>query len=133
MEMDRNGCGRNMKILIVEDNASVRRLIRRAIADLADEVIEREDGSEALEVYRAHHPDIVLMDVKMPRMDGLRATRVLLEYDPSAKVIIVTDYNDDEIRAAAREAGACAFALKHDLTDLEALLEATYAGRQAQD
>jgi CheY-like chemotaxis protein len=113
-----------MRILIVEDNASVRRLVRRAAADFADEIFEREDGSEALEAYQAYHPDIVLMDVKMPKMDGLKATRLLITHDPLAKVVIVTDYNDDEVRKAAYEAGACGFALKQDLTELELLLEA---------
>jgi CheY-like chemotaxis protein len=112
-----------MTILIVEDNATVRRLIRRAAIDMADNIFECEDGADALEAYIKHRPDIVLMDVRMPRMDGLAATRLLLRHDPDARVVIVTDCNDDELRSAAREAGACAYALKHNLTELDAVIQ----------
>jgi CheY-like chemotaxis protein len=108
-----------MKILIVEDNANVRRLIRKAIEDIADETFEREDGADALAAYEEHRPDIVLMDVKMPRLDGLSATRQILRFDPEAKIVIVTDYDDDEVRGAAHESGACAYAVKNNLTKLE--------------
>lgn len=111
-----------MKILIVEDNPTVRKLIRRATADIADETVEREDGSEAVEAYGSHQPDIVLMDIKMPRVDGLTATRMLLKQYPGAKVVIVTDYDDDDLRHAALQAGACAYALKHNLTELETVV-----------
>jgi two-component system response regulator DegU len=114
-----------VKILIVEDNPNVRRLIRRATADIAEETVEREDGADALEAYEIHRPDIVLMDVKMPRMDGLTATRLLLKNYPEAKIIIVTDYDDDILRNAAQESGACAFALKNNLTELDAVIQLT--------
>ena len=113
-----------MKILIVEDNPSVRKLIERATADIADETIVREDGADALDAYEEHRPDIVLMDVKMPRVDGLAATRQIVRIHPEARIVIVTDYDDDVVRDAAREAGACAFALKTNLTDLEGIIQA---------
>jgi two-component system response regulator DegU len=116
-----------MKILIVEDNPTVRRLIRRATSDIADSAVECEDGADSLDAYIAHRPDIVLMDIRMPRMDGLTATRRLLRAYPAAKIIILTDYNDDELRSAAREAGACAYALKHNLTELEEIILQTNA------
>jgi CheY-like chemotaxis protein len=116
-----------MTILIVDDNATVRRLIRRAINGVADRVFECEDGADALAAYIEHQPDIVLMDV-MPCVDGLAATRQLIRHDPSAKIIIVTDYNDDEVRIAAKEAGACAYALKHNLTELDLVLQAALVG-----
>ena len=112
-----------MKILIVEDNPSVRRLIRRSIVDIASEIQECEDGADAVAAYETHRPDVVLMDVRMPRMDGLKATRLLLDRHPGARVVIVTDYNDEETRIAAGDAGACAYALKHNLTELEAIVE----------
>ena len=117
-----------MTILIVEDNPTVRRLIRRATIDIADNVFECGDGEDSLSAYIAHRPDIVLMDVRMARMDGLTATRKLLGQYPKAKVVILTDYDDEELRSAAREAGACAFALKHNLTELEDVLLLAHSG-----
>jgi CheY-like chemotaxis protein len=114
-----------MKILIVEDNPTVRRLIRMATSEIADQIVECEDGADSLAAYVAYRPDLVLMDVRMPRMDGLSATRLLLTHHPEAKVVIVTDYDDDTLRSAARDAGACAYALKNNLTELDALLLAT--------
>ncbi len=55
----------------------------------------------------------------MPRMDGLSATRELLHHYPRARIVILTDYNDDGLCNAAREAGACAYALKNNLTELD--------------
>jgi two-component system response regulator DegU len=112
-----------MTILIVEDNATIRRLIRRALSDFADNIFECEDGADALAAYTEHRPDAVLMDVRMPRMDGLTATRQLLRHHPAARIIILTDYNEDELRSAAREAGACAYALKNNLTELDTVLK----------
>jgi DNA-binding NarL/FixJ family response regulator len=57
-------------------------------------------------------------EVVMQRMDGLAATKQILLFDPSAKVLIVTDYDDDALRDAAQEAGACGYALKLNLLDL---------------
>ena len=111
-----------MRILIVEDNLSVRKLIRRMITESAEQIVEREDGAEAVTAYELYLPDIVLMDVKMPHMDGLTATRELLNRFPLAKILIVTDYDDDGLRRAARECGACGFALKSNLMDLEELI-----------
>jgi CheY-like chemotaxis protein len=111
-----------MTILIVEDNPTIRRLIRRAISDFADNIFECEDGADALTAYTEHRPDVVLMDVRMPRMDGLSATRQILQQHPAARIVILTDYNDDSLRCAAREAGACAYALKNNLTELDTVL-----------
>ena len=122
-----------MTILIVEDNPTIRRLIRRAISDIADNIIECEDGADALAAYTEHRPDAVLMDVRMPRMDGLSATRQILDHHPGARIVIVTDYNDDGLRSAAREAGACAYALKNNLTELDTVLTAALNSCRTQD
>ena len=107
-----------MTILIVEDNAGVRRLLRAVLAEVATDIWECRDGADALAAYTAHQPDVVLMDIRMERMDGLAATREILLFDSSAKVLIVTDYNDDSLRNAAQETGACGYALKLNLLDL---------------
>jgi CheY-like chemotaxis protein len=112
----------HMTILIVEDNAAVRRLLRRTFADTASAIWECSDGTDALAAYAGYRPDIVLMDIHMPHMDGLAATKQIRQSHPSAKIVIVTDYDDDDLRNAASEAGACGYTLKQDLTDLTRLI-----------
>jgi CheY-like chemotaxis protein len=114
--------GSAIKILIVDDNAGVRRLIRQVVSDVAEEIRECSDGDQSLSAYTDFQPDLVLMDVRMPVMDGLTATKQLKKAYPEAKVIIVTDYDDDLVRSAAQEAGACGYALKQNLTILEDLV-----------
>lgn len=111
-----------MTILIVDDNAGMRRLLRRAVPETASAVWECSDGAEALAAYTEWQPDIVLMDIRMPRTDGLAAARQICQFDPSARVVMVTDYDDEDLRAAAREAGACGYALKQNLTELPGLI-----------
>ncbi len=106
-------------ILIVEDNAAIRRLIRRTVKHLASEIHECADGAEALDAYTQYHPDIVFMDIRMPRMDGLAATRLIREHYPQAHIVVVTDYEMDELKSAALEAGAHGYALKDNLCQLE--------------
>ena len=107
-----------MTFLIVEDNAGIRRVLRRILAGTASAIWECGDGSEALAAYEEHRPDIVLMDLRMPHVDGLAATRLIRGYDPSARIIVVTDYLDDDMKAAALEAGAREYVLKQEISAL---------------
>ncbi len=111
-----------MTILIVDDNDGIRRLLRRLMGGTATDIWDCSDGVDALAAYAAHQPDVVLMDIHMPRMDGLTATRQIRQLNSAARVIIVTDYDDEQLRRSARQAGACAYALKEDLTDLTELV-----------
>jgi CheY-like chemotaxis protein len=112
-----------MKLLIVEDNSEMRRLIRSVVAKPADAVFECCDGSEALKAYHEHRPDWVLMDVKMPVVDGIAATRLIKAAFPEARVVMVSQYNDPEMRDAAREAGAVNYLLKDELVKLNGALK----------
>lgn len=121
--MESTNTNRNMTILLVDDNAGVRGLLKRIVAETEATVVECCDGAFALAAYTDNHPDIVLMDIHMPLQDGLTATRQIRLHDPSAKVVIVTDYDDDQLRGAAFEAGACAYVVKQNLTHLAELID----------
>jgi CheY-like chemotaxis protein len=106
------------RLLIVEDNARMREMIRLFLCDLAEEIIERADGDEALAAYCEFAPDCVVMDIEMARVDGLRATRQILAAFPQAYVVILTQHDDPALRQAAREAGAAAYVTKQNLLPL---------------
>ena len=113
-----------MKLLIVDGNAAVRRLIRGIVASFADEIHECANGMDALAAYVAHTPDLVLMDMAMEKLDGIAATKEIRLAHPAAKIIIVADYDDLALREAAWSAGACGYVPKENLLDLVRLLEA---------
>ncbi|CAN5401603.1 N/A [soil metagenome] len=106
------------KILIVDDHAETRRMTKFFLDDLPFEFEECEDGADALDCYEKTRPDWVLMDWEMRRMDGLTATRRILEKHPQAKILMVTQYNDRELKEAAIKAGAKGFILKENLMAL---------------
>lgn len=105
-----------MNFLIAEDSVPVRKMIRRLVANTSDTVYECADGAEAFSVYLKHKFDWVLMDIQMPKMDGIAATRKIRAADPQAKIIVVTTYDDPVLRTEAEEAGASAFVVKDDLS-----------------
>jgi CheY-like chemotaxis protein len=109
-------------VLLVEDNPSMRALIRSLVEELSPVVYECADGETALEMYPRVHPDWVLMDVRMAGMDGLAATRAIRRTDPQARIVIVTESGDERSRALAMDAGASGFVPKQNLLDLPALL-----------
>src|SRR6185503_13490214 len=76
----------------------------RVVSDRVSEIEECGDGAEALDAYHRCLPDWVLMDVEMDRIDGITATREILLSYPRARVVIVSKYNDDRTREAARKA-----------------------------
>jgi DNA-binding NarL/FixJ family response regulator len=85
-------------------------------------VWECSDGRQALAAFQEYRPDIVLMDVQMPDMDGLTATKQIRDLEPSACIVMVTDHDDDDLRKAAAEAGASDYLLKQDLMNLSEVL-----------
>jgi CheY-like chemotaxis protein len=108
-----------MKFMIVDDNPKIRETIRKIVGTADDEFIEAEDGEEALKTYPLEKPDWVLMDIRMPVMDGIEAAGLLHTYFPESKIIIVTEYADERHRLAAMQAGAYGFVSKENLLDLK--------------
>src|SRR5215831_6452627 len=120
-----------MKVLIVEDNPSMRRMIRRMVARVAVEISECDDGAAACSLYGELRPDWVLMDIELGQVNGITATRRIKADYPEARVVIVTNYDDKQLRETARIAGACEYVLKEDLYDLRRILRT--AAEQAPD
>lgn len=109
-------------MLIVDDNSEMRRAIRNHCAEVTDEFAEAADGSEAIKACLTFKPDWIVMDNKMEPMNGLAATREIRRRWQAVRVVVVTFFDDEEIRLAAREAGACAFLTKDRLTQLPGLI-----------
>jgi two-component system, NarL family, nitrate/nitrite response regulator NarL len=113
------------KILIADDNARMRQMVKQIVADLATEIYEASDGGEAITICAAQRPDWVLMDFRMKPMDGLRATAEIKARFPETRVVIVSQYDDTELRAEAARVGASGYVLKENLEELLRLLKTT--------
>ena len=101
------------RVLIADDQALVRTGFRMILASGGIDVVgEAADGVEAVAAVRALRPDVVLMDVRMPNMDGLEATRRVLEHAPDTRVVMLTTFDLDRYVYAALAAGASGFLLK---------------------
>jgi CheY-like chemotaxis protein len=116
-----------MKVLIVDDSPEVRRMIKRFLRDQVDEFVERDDGSQACDLYKQHDPDFVLMDITMKEMDGLEATKRIRAAFPEAQVVIVSQWDRTELRKRAKEAGASAYITKANLLPLRDFLRSDLA------
>ena len=101
-----------LRLMIVDDNPHARKALAALISmqGWATVVIEASNGKDALQKIESQTPDMVLMDVQMPVMDGLQATGIIKNRWPQIKVIVLTIY--DEYRSQAHQAGADAFLIK---------------------
>ena len=103
-----------IRVMIADDHAVVRAGIAAMIANQPDitVVAEASDGTEAVERYAVHRPDVVLMDLRMPQLDGIAATRAICAAFPDARIVAVTTYDGDTDIHRALMAGACAYLVK---------------------
>jgi DNA-binding NarL/FixJ family response regulator len=123
-----------LRILAVDDHPIFRHGITGLLADQPDLVLvaEGSNGREAIQQYRIHRPDITLIDLQMPEMNGLDAIIAIRGEFPEAKIIVLTTYAGDAQVLRALKAGAQAFLLKNLLhKDLLDTIRAVHAGRKA--
>lgn len=110
-----------IRIVLVDDHTILRQGIRRIFeSDPAIQVVgEAKDGREAIDVVRSDRPDVIVMDLSMPALNGLDATRRILKIQPDARILILTMYLDDDYVNQSLEAGVSGYILKdapaHDL------------------
>jgi DNA-binding NarL/FixJ family response regulator len=106
----------SIRVLVADDQAMVRAGFRMLLGkeDDIDVVAEAENGVEAVDKASRFSPSVVLMDIRMPELDGLEATRRILAADPAARVLVLTTFDLDEYVYEALSAGASGFVLKDD-------------------
>ena len=94
---------KNLSVLYVEDEEHVRRNAVEYLERLCKNVYEAQDGKEALDVWKDHHPDIIVTDINMPRLDGIAMARYIREHDTKTQIIIATAHTDTDYLLSAVE------------------------------
>lgn len=101
------------RILIADDVAFVRKTLTQIISSAKHQVVaEAKDGIEALDLFKQHQPDLILMDIVMPRMGGIETTRQILKFFKDAKIIIVTSMGQEHLIMEAINSGARDYIVK---------------------
>jgi DNA-binding NarL/FixJ family response regulator len=122
-----------IKVLTVDDHPVLREGIAAIIENHADIVLvgEAENGREAIECFRKLHPDVTLMDLAMPEMNGIDATLAIRKEFPKARIVVLTTYKGDAQATQALDAGACGYLLKSTLRkDLLDTIRGVHAGQR---
>jgi len=126
--------GPQIRILTVDDHPLLRAGIAGLISDEPDMVLvaEAENGRDAIEQFTRHRPDVTLMDLQMPEMDGLDALESIRSTHPDARIVVLTTYPGDAQVLRALKAGACGYLLKSTLRkELLSTIRAVHTGRKA--
>jgi DNA-binding NarL/FixJ family response regulator len=123
-----------IRVLAVDDHPLIREGIAHLIARESDMqlIAEADNGREAVRQFRAHRPDVTLMDLQMPEMNGLDATVAIRNEFPQARIVVLTTYPGDAQVLRALKAGAQAYLLKTTLnTELRQVIRAVHGGRKS--
>jgi len=121
-----------IKVMVVDDHPVVRDGLKNMLLvfDDLELIFEAKDGSEALALCREDLPDVILMDIIMPGMDGIQTTRAILDQYPQMKIIILTSYTEDKLVQESLEAGAIGYVLKNaSIDDLANAVRAAHTGK----
>ncbi|MDO4325210.1 MAG: response regulator transcription factor [bacterium] len=121
-----------IKIVIADDQELIRDSLKIVLSSNPDmEVIDTvEDGREVIRSVRAEKPDVILMDVRMPKMDGVSCTKIIKENYPQIKIIILTTFDDDEYVYNALKHGASGYLLKGvSMAELSSAIRTVYSGK----
>jgi DNA-binding NarL/FixJ family response regulator len=120
-------------ILCVDDHPLVRKGIAAILANEKDMklIAEAGSGAEAVEAFRQFHPDVTLMDLRMPAMDGIETTKEIRKIDPEAKIIALTSYDGDQEIYRALEAGVRGYILKESVhTEIVRAIRVVHSGKR---
>jgi len=114
----------NAKVLIVDDQFGIRLLLDEVLKKEGYETFQAANGVQAIEITKNHAPDLVLLDMKIPGMDGIEILKRLKEYDQDIAVIIMTAYGELDMIQQAKNLGALAhFAKPFDIDDIRTIVK----------
>lgn len=123
-----------MRVIIVDDDYLVVNSLKTIVNASSIQVIDiGHDGREAVELYSMHRPDIILMDIRMENMNGIDASRKILELDPEAKILLITTFQDDEYISQALSLGCRGYILKQNIQGIIPAINAVYSGNMVFD
>ena len=111
-----------MRIMLVDDHPGFRGIVKNLLQGPGMEFLECGDGDSAVQEFARFCPDLVLMDIAMKGTDGLAAAARIRGCAPHAEIVMLTQYDDPELRLAAQQAGAAGYLLKDDLSQLQDLM-----------
>ncbi|HJA81890.1 MAG TPA: response regulator transcription factor [Candidatus Mediterraneibacter intestinipullorum] len=120
-----------MKLILIDDDqlvVSALKMILEALPDL-EVAATANDGSEALRLYKEHRPDVLLMDIRMEKTDGLEAAAQVLSQFPDARILLLTTFSDDEYIIKALRLGAKGYLLKQDYQNIAPAVRAVFSGQ----
>lgn len=120
-----------MNIVIVDDDVLVSSALKTILESNEEIRVSGmgQDGSEAIELYRKHRPDVMMMDIRMKNLSGLSASRQILEEYPEAKILLLTTFSDDEYIVKALKYGVKGYLLKQDYNSILPALQAVHTGQ----
>ncbi len=131
--METGGSSQVIRVMCVDDHPVVRKGIASLLANEPDTLLvgEASNGKEAIELFRVLRPDVTLIDLRMPQMDGIAATRQIRKEFPDVRIIALTSYDGDQDIYQALEAGVRGYLLKETVhTELVQAIRAVYAGKR---
>ncbi len=121
-----------IRVLIADDHALVRESVKAILANEVDIkiVATASDGQEAVELFKSHHPDVIVMDISMPKMDGIHATELISQQEDPARIVILSMHVNGALVQQALRMGARGYVLKRQATDeLPKAIRAAYKGQ----
>lgn len=121
-----------IRVILIDDHRRIHQVISEILgfADDIKLVAQGSNGQEAIHLCDEYQPDLVLMDVMMPGMDGIEATRRILEKHPNIKILALSSFQDQDSVRAMLDSGACGYVLKDgSIDDLDTTIRTTYEGK----
>lgn len=112
-----------MRLIIADDNAKIRNLIKILVRKSFEQIFECMDGDEVVHCYEENRPDWVFMDIQMERMDGITAAKSLINRFPAARIVVISNFDDEELRKTSEEIGVKYYLNKDELFRIDTIIK----------